>query len=200
MQLVGLTGGIAAGKSTIASRLVELGAHIIDADQIARDVVEPGEPALAAIQAWFGDAVITDGRLDRPALARIVFEDASARRDLERITHPAVRTRTAERIAEFREADHAGIVVYEVPLLAETGDTEPFDTIVVAHAPAAVRIERLRSLRGMSAVEARRRVDAQASDAERLAIADVVIDTAGPLDATRAQVDALWQRLRSESA
>lgn len=197
---MGLTGGIAAGKSTISAHLTSLGAHVIDADVIAREVVEPGEPALERIRHRFGDRVIADGELDRAALAQIVFEDPRARHDLERITHPAVRARTHERIAEISEADADAVIVYDIPLLVETGGGEQFDLVVVAHAPAATRTARLTELRGMSAVEARRRVDAQATDAERLAIADVVIDTAGTIEHTIEQVDALWHRVREAGA
>lgn len=200
MQLLGLTGGIAAGKSTIAARLASLGAHVIDADAVAREVVEPGEPALEQIRTRFGDRVLVDGRLDRPALAQIVFEDPQARRDLERITHPAVRARTKAHIDEITASSPDAVIVYDVPLLVESRSTESFDRVVVAHAPASVRIDRLVTLRGMSAVEARRRVDAQATDAERLAIADDVIDTAGSIEHTIEQVDALWQRVQEAGA
>lgn len=192
MKLVGLTGGIASGKSTVARRLEHRGAVHIDADLLAREVVEPGTPALAAIEERFGSAVIaSDGRLDRAALGSIVFADAAALSDLNGIVHPAVRRRTGELIAEAEQHDDGAIVVYNVPLLVEAQVPHPFDLVVVTHAPHDVRIDRLVRLRGSSEQDARRRVDAQASDAERLARADVVIDTAGSIKDTITQADAL---------
>lgn len=198
MQLIGLTGGIASGKSTIASRLAELGAVVVDADRIAREVVEPGTPALAAIARAFGDDVIAaDGALDRPALGAIVFGDAEALRTLNGITHPAVLEASTARFEAAAAADPHAIVVYDVPLLVESANEYPFDLVVVAHADAATRVDRLVQLRGMDADEARRRIGSQASDEERLAVADVVIDTDGTLERTREQVDELWESLRS---
>lgn len=195
-----LTGGIAAGKSTIARRLVELGAVVVDADALAREVVEPGSEGLARIAEVFGAQVIgADGALDRAALGAIVFADPVRRRELEGITHPAVRRLAAERMAAAEAADPDAVVVYDVPLLAESGPDHGFELVVVAHAPAATRIERMVGLRGMDRAEAERRVASQASDDERLAIADVVIDTGGTLDATLEQVDRLWERVRGRS-
>ena len=198
MQLIGLTGGIASGKSTIARRLADHGAVIVDADRIAREVVEPGTPALAEIAATFGDAVLQpDGSLDRPALGAIVFADADALRRLNGITHPAVLHESTARFETAAAADPDAIVVYDVPLLVESVNEYPFDLIVVAHASAETRIERLSRLRGMDPAEAERRIRSQASDDERLAVADVVIDTDGSLEQTRSQTDALWERLTS---
>lgn len=199
MRLIGLTGGIAAGKSTVAARLTERGAIVIDADRVAREVVEPGEPALASIAARFGEHVVVDGALDRPALGAIVFADADARRDLERITHPAIQARVAERIAAHAD-DPDAVVVYDVPLLVEARVPHDFDAVVVAHAPAEVRIARLVELRGIAREEAERRVRSQASDDERLAVADVVVDTSGTMDETVAQVDALWRAIEEGTA
>ncbi|WP_431221352.1 dephospho-CoA kinase [Leifsonia xyli] len=197
MQLIGLTGGIASGKSTIASRLASHGAVIVDADRIAREVVEPGTPALAEIARRFGQGVIAaDGSLDRPALGAIVFGDQDALRDLNGITHPAVLAASTARFEAAAAADPDAIVVYDVPLLVESANEYPFDLVVVAHADAATRIHRLVTLRGMDAAEAERRIRSQASDEERLAVADVVIDTGGTLQRTREQVDALWERLQ----
>ncbi|WP_431247552.1 dephospho-CoA kinase [Leifsonia xyli] len=197
MQLIGLTGGIASGKSTIASRLASHGAVIVDADRIAREVVEPGTPALAEIARRFGQGVIAaDGSLDRPALGAIVFGDQDALRDLNGITHPAVLAASTARFEAAAAADPDAIVVYDVPLLVESANEYPFDLVVVAHADAATRIHRLVTLRGMDAAEAERRIRSQASDEERLAVADVVIDTDGTLQRTREQVDALWERLQ----
>jgi dephospho-CoA kinase len=197
VQLIGLTGGIASGKSTIAARLAELGAVVVDADRIAREVVEPGRPALAEIARRFGDGVIaSDGTLDRPALGAIVFGDSSALQDLNAITHPAVLRESTARFEAAAAADPDAIVVYDVPLLVESANEYPFDRVVVAHAPHDVRARRLVQLRGMDEAEAERRIRAQASDDERLAVADVVIDTGGSLSHTVAQVDALWDALR----
>ncbi|MFC0682397.1 dephospho-CoA kinase [Lysobacter korlensis] len=197
MRILGLTGGIAAGKSVVGRRLAELGAVHVDADAIAREVVEPGTPGLDAIRSRFGDGVIApDGSLDRAALGAIVFSDADARGDLNRITHPAVWRRSRELFAEVGAADPEAIVVYDVPLLAEGTRRDEFSRIIVVHADREVRIRRLIELRGMSPEEARRRIDAQASDAERLAIADDVIDANGTLGETLRQVDELWDRLR----
>jgi dephospho-CoA kinase len=198
VRIVGLTGGIAAGKSFVARRLSELGAVVVDADVLAREVVEPGTPGLDAIRSRFGDGVIAaDGSLDRPALAAIVFSDAAARADLNAITHPAVRQRSHELFAAAAAADPDAIVVYDVPLLAEGSRRDEFDRILVVHADRDERMRRLVELRGMAADEAARRIDAQASDEERLALADDVIDTNGTPEQTIAQVDALWERLRA---
>lgn len=198
MQLIGLTGGIASGKSVVSSRLRDLGAIVIDADVLAREVVEPGTPGLAEIEQEFGAGVIgADGRLDRPALGAIVFSDPDRRRALEAITHPAVWARAKQLMAEAEAHDESAIVVYDVPLLAEGASRSPlrFDRVLVVDAPANVRLERLIRLRGMPRDDAQRRIDSQASDAERLAIADEVIDSGGTLDHTLEQVDALWTRL-----
>lgn len=197
---IALTGGIAAGKSTVGTRLAELGAVVIDADRLAREVVEPGSQGLARIAEVFGPGIVAaDGSLDRAALGAIVFADPARRLELEGITHPAIRRLAAERMAAAEAAEPAAVVVYDVPLLVESGPAHGFDLVVVAHAPAAVRIERMVALRGMDRVEAERRVGAQASDAERLAVADVVIDTDGTLDATHEQVDRLWERVGGRS-
>ncbi|MCW4459508.1 dephospho-CoA kinase [Microbacterium sp. MPKO10] len=199
-MLIGLTGGIASGKSTVASMLRAHGAVIIDADRLSREVVEPGTPALTSIRARFGESVITaDGALDRQTLGTVVFGDADARRDLNAIVHPAVRDRAAKRIREIADADPRAVIVYDVPLLAESGMTDAFDLVVVADAPTTVRHERLVSLRGMTPEDATRRIASQASDDERRRIADVVIDTSGSLEKTRAEVDRLWQRISSEN-
>jgi dephospho-CoA kinase len=193
VYLIGLTGGIGAGKSTVASLLADLGAVIIDADQVARDVVAAGEPALARITEAFGPEILSpDGSLNRPALGSIVFNDASARARLNDIVHPAVRGRSE---ALFAQAAPNDVVVYDVPLLIEADTKYPYDMVVVAMAPEDVRAERLMSIRGMTESEARSRIEAQASDEERLAVADVVIDTGGALDQTREQVENLWHTI-----
>jgi len=199
VHLIGLTGGIASGKSAVAQRLASHGAVVIDADMLARDVVEPGTPGLAAIAERFGSAVIApDGRLDRAALGAIVFGDERARLDLNAITHPRVKTLALQLMTEADAADPDAIVVYDVPLLLEASSQEGyhrFEKIVVVSADPATRIRRLVELRGMSETEATRRIASQATDAERLAIADVVIDSNGTLEQTLAQADDLWERL-----
>ncbi|PPF52256.1 dephospho-CoA kinase [Clavibacter michiganensis] len=196
MRRIGLTGGIAAGKTVVADRLAELGAVRIDADRLAREVVEPGTPALAEIARRFGpDVIAADGSLDRPALGAVVFRDPDARRDLEAITHPAVRALSGQRMAEAEEQDPDAVVVYDIPLLVESGRVDEFDRIVVVHAPREERIRRLVELRGMPPEEAERRIASQATDAERLAVADDVVDSGVSLASTLAQTDRLWANL-----
>jgi dephospho-CoA kinase len=191
MLMVGLTGGIGAGKSAVADRLAELGAVVIDADRLAREVVEPGMEALAEIRDIFGTGVLTaDGSLDRPALAAKVFGDATARQRLEKIIHPRVRARTAELVAA---APPDAVVVNDVPLLVESGLADSFDIVVVVEAPESVRIDRLVQERGMTREQAMERIAAQASEAQRRAVADVVLDNSGDLTALHRQVDALWR-------
>jgi len=194
MYLIGLTGGIASGKSTIASRFAEHGAVVIDADVLSREVVEPGTPGLDAIVRRFGSGVLgPDGTLDRPALGAIVFADDAARADLNAIVHPEVKRRSQARISEAA-ADPAAVVVYDVPLLVETGRADEFDLVVVASAPEEERARRLVELRGLQRGEAERRIAAQATEEQRTAVADVVIDTAGSLEYTLEQVDSVWRR------
>ena len=196
VPLIALTGGIASGKSTIAARLRALGAVVVDADALAREVVEPGEPALDAIRGAFGDGVVReDGTLDRPALGRIVFADPELRHVLNGIVHPAVLHRSHRAFRAALATDPRAVVVYDVPLIDARGVGE-FERIVVADAPVDVRIDRLVRLRGMSEEDARARVAAQLSDEDRRALATDVIDTSGSLDATLAQADALWSSLR----
>lgn len=200
MPLLALTGGIASGKSTIAARLAELGAVIVDADQIVRDVQSPGSEVLARIADTFGAEVIApDGTLDRAALGARVFGDDTALASLNAIVHPAVRAESARRFAAAFEADADAVVVYDVPLLVEARVDDPLDLIVVADAPAALRERRLVELRGMDAAQARARIAAQVSDEQRRAVADVLIDTTGTLEGTRSQVDALWERVHPSS-
>jgi len=174
---IGLTGGIASGKSTVADLLAECGAVIIDSDLLAREVVEPGTDGLARIVRRFGDGVIADGRLDRAALGRIVFSDTNARRDLEAITHPAVRSRAAELEAA---AGPDAIVVQMIPLLVETGQQDNFDAVIVVDVPEAIQRERLMARNGLSSSEADTRIAAQASREQRNGTATVVIDNSNP--------------------
>jgi dephospho-CoA kinase len=197
VYLIGLTGGIASGKSTVARALVERGAVLVDADRLAREAVEPGSVALAAIAREFGTSLVTpDGTLDRAALGSIVFADPAALARLDSIVHPAVRALSNERIRAAELADPAAVVVYDVPLLVEAAVDHPFDLVVVTQANADTRMRRMVELRGMDQADARRRIRSQAADADRLAIADVVIDTDGTIADTLRQVDALWMRVR----
>lgn len=198
MQLIAVTGGIGSGKSTIAKQLAELGAYRIDADQLARDAVQPGASALRLIEEHFGEDVLKpDGTLDREALAGRVFTNPDQLEVLNAIVHPAVRTLTQERIIEIAESDPDAVIVYDVPLLVESDRTIEWDLVVVAEAPADVRVERLVAMRGMDAADARARIDNQASDADRRKIADVVIDTSGTLDETSEQVVDLWGHIQT---
>ncbi len=186
---IGLTGGIGSGKTTAARRFAELGALVVDADAVAREVVEPGTEGLAAVVAAFGPAVLdAAGRLDRAALAAVVFDDPEARARLNGILHPLIRGRVAERIAA---APAGTVVVQDVPLLVETGQAGSYDLVVVVEAPPALRVERLAG-RGMPAGQARSRMAAQATDEQRRAVADVVLVNDGTPEQLRAQVDRLW--------
>ncbi|KSW21878.1 dephospho-CoA kinase [Cellulomonas sp. B6] len=199
MQRIGLTGGIAAGKSVAARRFGELGAVVVDADVLARLAVEPGTPGLDAVVEEFGAGVLdAQGALDRAALARVVFSDAAARARLDAIVHPAVRRLAAEREAAAATLDAGAVVVHDIPLLVETGQAADFHVVVVVHAPALLRVERLVRLRAMTREDAEARVAAQARDEERLAVADVVLDgSGGDVDLER-QVDEVWERLAAE--
>lgn len=188
---VGLTGGVGSGKSTVAALLSEHGAVVIDADAIAREVVEPGTPGFDAVVAEFGHGVVKDGRLDRPALAKLVFDDDDARARLNAIVHPLVGVRTSE-LMEQTPPDT--VVVYDVPLLVESGLADGFDKVVVVLASEGVRLRRLGE-RGMPEADARARMGKQASDDERRAVADEIIPNDGTRDELRAHVDAVWRRL-----
>ena len=189
MLRIGLTGGIGSGKSTVSRLLAERGAVIVDADRIAREVVEPGTPGLEAVVASFGDVILAaDGSLDRPALAAVVFSAPEARARLDAIIHPLVRERAAHVAAA---APPEAVVVHDVPLLVETGQGTSYDLVVVVEADAATRVARL-VRRGLTAEDARARIAAQATDEQRRSVADVVLDNSGAPDALAAQVDRLW--------
>lgn len=191
---VGLTGGIGAGKSAVAARLAERGAVVIDADAVAREVVAPGSAGLAAIVEAYGAEVLDrDGGLDRVALGELVFADEAARAQLNAIVHPLIAARTAELTAAVAPDR---VVVHDVPLLVENGLAPAYDVVVVVLADPEVRVRRLRETRGMSEAQARSRMAAQATDEQRRAVADVVLDNSGTPAQLVAQVDALWtQRL-----
>lgn len=195
MLVVGLTGGIGSGKSTAAEALSRRGAEVIDADAVARAVVRPGRPALGEIRERFGPDVVTGaGRLDRPALARIVFDDPEARGDLEAITHPRISAAIEERLAAL-EDDEPRVVVVDHPLLVETGQAGRYPVVVVVEAPRPVRRDRLVRARGMRPADVEARMEAQATDAERRAVATHVLDNSGDRDALEEQVDRLWDEL-----
>ena len=186
---IGLTGGIGSGKSTVARLLAARGARIVDADRIAREVVEPGTPGLEAVVAAFGPGVLTaEGALDRPALAAVVFADPEARRRLDGIVHPLVRARAAELVAA---APPDAVVVQDVPLLVETGQAGSYDLVLVVQADLDTRVRRLVG-RGVSEEDARARIAAQATDEQRRAVADVVLDNSGTVEELEAQVERFW--------
>ncbi|MFF4338735.1 dephospho-CoA kinase [Kitasatospora sp. NPDC001540] len=198
MLRIGLTGGIGAGKSEVSRQLAAHGAVIVDSDVIAREVVAPGTPGLAAVVAGFGPQVLLpDGSLDRPALGRVVFADQARLAELNAIVHPLVRARSAELEAA---AGPDAIVVHDVPLLAENGLAPLYDLVVVIDVPDAERLRRLVELRGMAEDEARSRMAAQASREERLAVADLVLDNSGDLTQLTVRVDELWQELEQRRA
>jgi dephospho-CoA kinase len=191
---VGLTGGVASGKSTVSRILDELGAVVIDADVLAREVVAKGTDGLREVVDAFGPGVLTDdGSLDRPAMGAIVFADAEQRRALEAIIHPRVRERGAEIEAAAGPDD---VVVHDIPLLAETGQADGFDAVIVVDVPTELQVERMVELRGMTRQDAEARVAAQASREERLAIATHVVDNTGTVDDLRRRVTQVYLELR----
>ena len=192
---VGLTGGVASGKSTVSAMLAELGAVVIDADLLAREVVAAGTPGLTEIVEAFGPSVLTaDGELDRPAMGALVFADPERRVVLEGIIHPRVRARGAELEAA---APEGALVVHDIPLLAETGQAEAFDAVVVVDVPTEVQLERMDRLRGLTREEAEARIGAQATREERLAVATHVIDNTGSIDDLRQRVAEVVEALRA---
>lgn len=197
MFLIGLTGGIASGKSTVAKLLAAHGAETIDADQVARDVVQPGSAGLDAVVAEFGEDVLTgQGELDRTNLGKIVFSDPHKRLKLEAILHPLIKSRTSELISESSRE----IVVYAVPLLVEANVDYPFDFIVTVEAGEDNQLERLVRSRGLSAEEAKERISSQATRQQREARADFVLDSSGTHEQLAKQVDTLWLEIESAAA
>ncbi|MGC5400333.1 dephospho-CoA kinase [Streptomyces sp. DT20] len=193
MLKVGLTGGIGAGKSEVSALLVGHGAVLVDADRIAREVVEPGTPGLAALVEEFGTGILApDGTLDRPKLGSIVFSDTARLAALNAIVHPLVGARSAEL---ERAAGTGSVVVHDVPLLTENGLAPLYDLVIVVDAAPATQLDRLVRLRGMTEADARARMAAQATREERLAVADLVIDNDGPVEALAPQVREVWSEL-----
>lgn len=197
MLKVGLTGGIGSGKSAVSRLLTARGAVVVDADAIAREVVEPGTPGLAAVVAEFGAGVLRpDGTLDRPALGAIVFSDPQRLAALNAIVHPLIAARTGELVAA---APADAVVVHDVPLLTENDLAPGYDVVVVVDVPVELQLDRLVRLRGMTEADARARIAAQATREQRLAVADLVIDNSGTLEQLAAQVDVLWAELESRT-
>jgi dephospho-CoA kinase len=194
MLRIGLTGGIASGKSTAAARLAELGAKVIDHDLLAREAVAPGSDGLARVAAEFGaDVVSRDGTLDRSALGAIVFADPEARARLNAIVHPIVLRLADDAEAAVRTDGRGAVVVHDIPLLVETGHGADFDLVLVVHASEEVRVERLMRERGLSRVQALARIRAQATDEDRLAAATVVLAGGSTIHDLRRQVDTFWR-------
>ena len=193
---VGLTGGVASGKSTVAAMLRDLGVVVVDADALAREVVAPGTPGLASVVAEFGPDVLgADGALDRAALGRLVFGDPARRAALEAIVHPLVRARAAE--LESSAPDEA-LVVHDIPLLVETGQADRFDAVLVVDVPTQVQVDRAVRDRGWPAEEARSRIAAQASRDDRLAVATYVLDNTGTREDLRQRVAEVLDQLSEE--
>ncbi|MGK5628704.1 dephospho-CoA kinase [Streptomyces sp. URMC 123] len=198
MLKVGLTGGIGAGKSEVSRLLAAYGAVVVDADRIAREVVEPGTPGLAAVVEAFGTEILTpDGTLDRPRLASIVFADPERLRALNEIVHPLVGHRSAEL---ERAAGPDAVVVHDVPLLTENGLAPLYDLVIVVDADPSTQLDRLVRLRGMTEDEARARMAAQSTREQRRAIADLVIENDGPREALERRVREVWDELSARAA
>jgi dephospho-CoA kinase len=198
MLLVGLTGGIGSGKSTVARMLEARGAIVFDADVLAREAVEPGTPGHDAVVERFGpNVLLPGGALDREAVASIVFADPAARRDLEAIVHPEVRRLFAEGCERYKDTD--AVVVFSAPLLVETGMHTAFDVLVVVSASIERQVERLLRSRAMSETAIRARIDAQLPLEDKAAVADVIVDNEGAIEDLEGQVDLVWMQLRERS-
>jgi dephospho-CoA kinase len=200
MLTVGLTGGIGSGKSEVSRRMRQLGAVVVDADAVAREVVEPGTPGLASVVAEFGDGVLrADGALDREGLGRIVFGDPDKLARLNAIVHPLVGERIATQVAEVERTHPDGVLVYDVPLLVENNLQGGYDVVVVVATTPENQLRRLMEQRGMPAEDAQARIDAQAPLAQKLAVADIVIDNDADLAALDARVRQVWADLRARA-
>ncbi len=198
MPLIALTGGIAAGKSTVAARLRELGADVVSADELVRFVQRGGSPTLNAIRERFGVGVIdSNGELDRAALGRLIFDDGIARADLEALVHPAIGTEFRARVADIQAQEPDAIIIYDIPLLVETRRATEFDGVIVLASDPEVRHDRLVAIRGLSSDEAWARINSQATEAARAEVADWLIDSSGSIDDTIAQTDAVWHEIAS---
>ncbi|MGO3362233.1 MAG: dephospho-CoA kinase [Corynebacterium sp.] len=191
MRIIGLTGGIGSGKTTVAERLRQKGAFIVDADKVAREVVEPGQPALRELADAFDGVITEDGTLDRAGLARQAFVTPEATEKLNSITHPRIRERTQKLFAQAK-SDGREIAVYDMPLLIENGETGQVDTVLVVDASDETRVQRLVDSRGLDEDDARRRIAAQIDRESRLKAADVVLDNSGDVESLIAQVDRFW--------
>jgi len=199
LKVLGLTGGIGSGKSTVARMFTDRGVPVVDADALAREVVAPGQPALAEIAAAWPKVIAPDGALDRKRLGAIVFADPAARTRLEAITHPHIQVLGTERLAALAGAGHA-LALYAAPLLVETGRAGDFDGLIVVTASAATQIARARARDGLNQAEAEARIRAQLPTADKVRLATHVIDNDGDLDATRAAVDGLLRLLRGPTS
>jgi dephospho-CoA kinase len=199
LKILGLTGGIGAGKSTVARMFAARGVPVVDADALAREVVAPGLPAHADIAAAWPEVIAADSGIDRKRLGEIVFADPAARARLEAITHPRIQTASAERLAALAAAGHR-LALYEAPLLVESGRHRDFDGLIVVTASEATQVARVRARNGLSRAQAEARIRAQLPTADKVRLASFVIDNDGDLARTEAAVEALLHRLRSEPA
>lgn len=191
---LGLTGGIACGKSTVAAMLVSRGAKLVDADQAAREVVLPGEPALAAIIAAFGQAVLNgDGTMNRTEVGKLVFDNRERLTVLESILHPAIRSRMWAQIHAYEAEDPKQLIIADIPLLYETGQADLYDAVMVVYVPRVVQTERLMARNGLPREQAEQRIALQMDIEEKRSLADYVIDNSGTLDETKQQVDRFWR-------
>ncbi len=201
MLKVGLTGSIAVGKSFVLGVLAELGCHVIDADEIARDVVKPGTHGLQALGSAFGEAVLNDdGTLNRAKLGTIVFADEAKRTQLNSLLHPLIIAAQDDRIREFQEQDPSGIVIIDAALMIESGGYRRLDKLIVAHCRPEIQLQRLMSRDGLSRASAEQRIISQMPQEEKKKFADFLIDTSGDFDSTRAQVEAVYRQLQEISA
>jgi len=194
---LGLTGGIASGKSTVSAMLVRLGAKLVDADQVAREVVLPGEPALMQLSKQFGQEIVKpDGSLDRQALGRIVFTpDKQKLKELEAILHPAIRERMHKQMDAYLAEEPDRLVIADIPLLFETGQESLYDAVLLVYVPKATQLERLMAREGMTSDEAKVRIELQMDMEEKKQRADYIIDNSSTLEHTQRQIEKIWREL-----